>query len=92
MQITHGYIQINCRYRTKTLLRKHTLTSPVLVSPLPELDRPVLDCGYGWLLSEVQESRMLGELINALGAEQISTPKGNYAKLMQDDNRLIYAD
>lgn len=64
---------------------------PVLVSPFPELSRPVLEYGYGWLLPEEQDSELLAELINSLGDEQIVKARTNCALFMAEDNWTIYA-
>jgi glycosyltransferase involved in cell wall biosynthesis len=65
---------------------------PVLVSPFPELSRPVLEYGYGWLLPEEQEPKKLAEFINALSAEQINTAKENCANFMRVDNWETYGE
>lgn len=65
---------------------------PVLVSPFPELSRPVLEHGYGWLLPENQEPKRLAELINSLRHEQINTAKNNCISFMKVDNWDIYGE
>lgn len=65
---------------------------PMLVSPFPELSRPVLEHGHGWLLPEDQEPRKLAELINSLGHEQIQTAKNCCENFMKADSWDIYSE
>jgi hypothetical protein len=65
---------------------------PVLVSPFPELSRPVLDYNYGWILPEEQDPQKLAELVCALTPEKIALAKSNCTRFMEQDNWSIYAD
>lgn len=65
---------------------------PVLVSPFPELSRAVLEHGYGWLLPEDQEPRILAEMINSLEHEQIKTAKTCCVNFMKADSWDIYGE
>jgi glycosyltransferase involved in cell wall biosynthesis len=64
---------------------------PVLVSPFPELSAPVLEYGYGWLLPEEQDPKLLGDLIVSLTDIQISEARDNCSKFMRSDNWATYA-
>lgn len=59
---------------------------PVLVSPFPELSRPVMEYGIGWLLPEEQEPKKLAELVNALSNAEIEEAKNNCIHFMRVDN------
>lgn len=45
---------------------------PLLVSPFPELRKPIEQYGHGWLLPDDQEPRKLAEQVAGLGDEEIA--------------------
>lgn len=63
---------------------------PVLVSPFPELKKPVLEHGYGWILPEDQDPESLAKLINGLTAKEIEQASVNCMIFIKDDNWSKY--
>jgi glycosyltransferase involved in cell wall biosynthesis len=64
---------------------------PVLVSPFPELRRPVESYGYGWVLPEDQNPEALGAMIAQLTPAEIAQAKGNCRRFIEENHWEIYA-
>jgi len=63
---------------------------PVLVSPFPELRKPVETYGYGWLLPEEQEPRLLAEQVANLDNKEIAQAKKACAVFSDEENWSKY--
>lgn len=63
---------------------------PVLVSPFPELRKPVDQYANGWLLPEKDDEHFIGDLIRSLSPEELEYSKQNTRKFIEKDNWSIY--
>lgn len=63
---------------------------PVLVSPFPELRRPVEQYGFGWLLPEEQDPQLLGTLIAGLDDSDIARARTACRAFIEAENWSKY--
>jgi glycosyltransferase involved in cell wall biosynthesis len=63
---------------------------PVLVSPFPELRKPVEAYGYGWLLPEEQDPLKLAWLIASLDKKEIERARAACAVFSEEENWSKY--
>ena len=63
---------------------------PVLVSPFPELRKPVEAYGYGWLLPDDQDPRKLAEQLAGLSAQAIEEARNACAVFNAKENWAKY--
>ena len=64
---------------------------PVLVSPFPELRKPVEKYGCGWLLTEIPEPKVLAHQLAELTKTEITEAEKACRTFIKEDNWSKYA-
>lgn len=62
----------------------------VLVSPFPELRRPIDLYQNGWLLPKEEDVYFIGKLIRSLSSNDIATARQNSRTFIENDNWALY--
>lgn len=91
--IPYENIGLNHLYCTPNKLWEYPVAGvPVLISPLPEMIKPVTEYSYGWLLpADVPEPEEIARFIAGLSEEEIARAKAACRTFIEADNWDRYA-